>query len=324
MQRFNLDSYVKTVDRKFREHYDGNNAFVASSLTRSTIREIFEYKYPETPWAAGELIYIDTGHHEGSTSVGWHEERDVHSPGSTFVAPDAPAPRADIAGEEHLNRAHTMKVAFGFDLQELLEYEMQGLVSDLPGRKARSARRMHDNDLNGAIMSGVPSLSITGVLNQPGSLQLQAGVYAGTTANWVAATPQEVVDSFEAVYSAIYDGSNGTLTPDTAVFPGKVGRVLRRQNSLANGDSILKWLMDSFPEITKWKVDPRMNAAGLGGSAAMLLYRRDKDHVRAIVPQLLRPMPIFIKGGETEQEFRSRFAGIACPYPTNIAVLSGV
>lgn len=325
MARFRFDAHLKHADRLFRENYDGNNAAIASSLTRSTIRELIEYKYMETPWASGELIYIDTGHHEGATSVDWFEERDVFEPGSTFVADDAPAPMADIAGEQHTNRAHTMKCGFKYDLQELLSYEMQGLSGDLPGSKGRSARRLHDTDFNTAVMSGVPKLSITGVLNQPGSLQLQAGVATGTTADWVGtASPQQVVDSFEAVFSAIDDASGGTIKPDTVVFPGKVGRVLRRQNSLANGDSIMKWLVDSFPEITKWKIDPRMNTAGLGGTAAVLAYKRDRDHLRAITPMYLRPMPIFIRGGRTEQEFRSRFAGIFCPFPTSIAVLSGV
>jgi len=326
MRRINLDSFLKQVGARFRENYDDNGAILATNLTRATVRELFAYKVLDTPWANGDLISLDTSPPEGAQSVDWYMIKDVAPAGSSFVAPGGPFPRVDIAGEGHNNRAHTMGCSFGFELSELQGWELQGLGGSLPEGKARAARRFHDADLNDAIMRGVAALGISGMINMPGSLQLQAGVVAGTTADWLdpLVTPNQITDTFEALYSAIYDGSNGKLKPNTCVIPSKVATRLRRQNSLANGDSIITWLRETFPEITKWEIDPRMNTAGLGGTKAMLLYNRDKDMVWALMPQLLRPLPVYIKHQNTEQAFQSRYAGIACPYPTSVALLSGV
>src|SRR5690606_32943933 len=99
--------------------------------------------------------------------------------------------------------------------------------------------RFHDTNLNAAIMAGKAGKT-TGVVNMPGSLQLIAGTADGTTANWKGVTnPHEITDTFEGVYDAIYSGSKGMLIPNTVVFPTKVMTRLRRQNSLANGDSII-------------------------------------------------------------------------------------
>ena len=319
------DAHLLRTNARLRSTYDDSTAIIASGLTRSTIRTLIEYKVMETPWANGELISLDTSHPEGASSVDWFLEEEGDGGGDGFIAPDGSFPRVDIQGEHQVAIAHTMGCSFGYDLQELLSYEMAGLGGSLPTRKGRAARRYHDRKFNTAVMTGNAKKGITGVLNQPGSYQIQAGVYAGTTGNWTGgATPEQVTDTFQVVYDAIFDGSNGTLRPNTAVLPSRVMKVLRRQNSLANGDSIMKWLKETFPEITKWHIDPRMNTAGLGGTSAMLVYNRDKDHLAAITPMWMRPLPIYIKHQKTEQAFMSRFAGLFCPFPGSIALLSGI
>lgn len=322
--RFNFDGYVDNVKRRFRDHYDDNNSVIAGNLTRATLKELIEYKHSPTMWANGDLISLNTGIDEGADSVDWFMMDDEWPDHDGFIGPDGRFPQIDVKGEVNNNKVHEMGCGFSFKLRELSKWQMQGFNVSLPQAKARATRRFHDSKLNRAILLGASSKSITGVINQPGSYQIIAGTYSGTTGTWSGAAATQITDTVERTYSAIDDGSQGNLKPNTAVLPTTMRNILRRQNSLANGDSIFNWLKDTFKEITKWEFDPLLNTAGLGGTAAMVMYNRDKDHVSALMPMLLRPLPIFIKHEKTTQNFMSAFAGLECPFPTAIAVLSGI
>ena len=327
MQRikFDLNKFMDSQERRLRETFDDNTAAIAGRLTRATIAEVFKYRYAATPWANGELITLDSSINPGATSVDWFGQADGGSPMSAFIANDGPIPFVDVRSEQNHNNVHTMATGFKYDAQEIASAEMAGLGSIVQDKGA-AARRWFDQQLNGAILNGVTGAGMHGMLGIPGSHQMIAGTATGTTAAWATtATPEQIVGSMEAMFGAIDSVTTDTpVMPNTVVFPSTVAPRLRGQKSVATDTTIKAWLEEQFPEITLWKVDSRMNTAGLGSTAAVLMYNRDKDMVRAIMPLKLTPLPLHIKHQNFEQGFRARYGGIVCPFPKAVAVLSGV
>jgi hypothetical protein len=325
------DAFVKALnlhfdhcDRMLHLHRDAHTAAIAGGLTRLTIAEVFKYKHASTPWANKELIQFEGGD-SGATSVDWYSQGEGDTPQSAFQPEDGNIPFIDVFTEPHNQAIHTMLCGFKYSEQEVESYRMMGLSGgNIVSDKAAAAKSFFMRELDTAIRSGVTG-KFFGMFSIPGSSQAIAGTLTGTTADWAGtATPEQIVNSFRVIRQLINTASNDTLIPDTVVFPSTVQGALLDQKSVASDVSVINWLKAAYPEITLWKTDPRQNTAGYNGTAAMIMYNRQRDHLRASMPLMLKPLPLLVQHQKMEQGFRSRFGGLIVPYPKAVAVLSNI
>jgi hypothetical protein len=319
---FDYNAYQANQDARIRQTFDAGTSALMSRLLRATLGQVIEYKYAPTLWANEELIEFDRSVNEGAQSVDWYMESDVAPASDGWGSSNGPIAFSDIAGDQNNNPAHPRLDGYKYDLDEVAAYAYSGRGSIITS-KARSAKRNWSNKMNAAILSGVTG-RFTGVINAPGSSQLVAGTADNTTAAWVlSASPDNIVETLETVRQTFETRTSGNVVPDTVAFPSSIAIALRRQKSLAS-DTIMEWFKAQFPEITKWAFDPRLNTAGIGGTAAMIMYARGSEYLSALVPLDMQPMPLFIRHQFAEQGFRSKYAGLVVPYAGSIAVCSNI
>jgi hypothetical protein len=319
---FDFNGFQKEQDARVRGNFDAGTSALMSRLLRATLGEVIEYKYAPTLWANEELISFDRSINEGATSVDWYMESDVAPAADGWSSANGAIPFADIATDPNNNQVHGRLDGYSYTLDEVAQYAFMGMGS-IVQKKARATVRNRSNRFNAAILSGVTG-KFTGVINAPGSSQLVAGTTDNTTAAWVlSASPDNIVETLETVRQTFETRTSGNIVPDTVAFPSSIAIALRRQKSLVS-ETILQWLQTQFPEITKWAFDPRLNTAGVGGTAAMIMYARGSEYLSALVPLDMQPMPVFIKHQVAEQGFRTKYAGLVVPYAGSIAVCSNI
>jgi hypothetical protein len=313
----NFKNYVQDAARKMA--CDDAQSAYAQHLVTATLQELFRFQYRQTPWASGELISISSNMDAGAASVAWMSLGDVG--GADLVADNATElPTADLQGSLNINKAHTISTSIVYSTQELRQSNMQAMF-DLANEKARSARQAHDRKLDELIRLGSSAHSILGVTNAPGSWHVTA-----TTGNWgTSATAVQIVADFIEAYSTMFDGTGGVEEPDTCVMASSVYvRLATLQNSVASDKPVLGYLKEAFPNITLWKSDAGLNAAGNDGGPAMMLYSRDSSKLKALMPLMFSPLPLQQEGLVFKMAFESRFAGIATPRPKSILKLSNI
>jgi hypothetical protein len=316
MTMFNLNAYVQDAVARMVPRGDQNQSIFVETLVTETLRQLYIKRYPDTPWSTGGLIDIDTSANPGANGVQWVMLGDVGLFKST--ADDAvDLPQIDVEGSTAYNKAINITGAIRYSEQQLQAAEFQNLFS-VATVKADAAKRAYDRTLNNYIRSGSSVDSIAGVTNLPGRFNLVA------TGAWSGLTPSEICDDFIRMFEAIFNGTAGTFTPDTVVFPTSVRAILKAQNSVATNVSIEKFLMENYPEVTKWVYDYGMNTSGSGGVDAVCMYVRDPVVMGALVPEYMRPLPVQAKGLAYEIPMKSRYAGIRNTNPGTVATMYGV
>ena len=299
---------------------DNNQAILVRHLVTSTLSEVFRYEYRKTKWASGQLLSYDTSPNPGSREVGWMELG--HTGTADIVADNAnDIPTADLEGDYNLNKAFTIATAIQFSTQDVRSAQMQGTFN-LASEKAAAAREAVDRKLDELVRFGDASKGITGITAVSGSFHVTA-----TTGNWgTSATAAQILADFNVAYSAIFNGTQGVEEPDTMVFPSSVwARVSTLFANPTGGDTtVLVFLKEAYPNITLWTYDAGLNAAGDAGGAAAMLYSRDRNRVRGIMPMALTPRPLEQHGLVMKMVMEQRYAGLATPRPRSICKISNI
>jgi hypothetical protein len=319
MSKF-FKQYAMDSARVMTGHVDDAQSIWARNLVTSTLQQLYMWEYRQTPWASGELIDINSGGvDEGAESVAWLEAGNVGAAG--IVATNATnIPYADVQGQLNLGKAHTIATAIQYTTQDLRAARLQGMF-DIATLKAASAREAYDRQLDELIRLGSVPSSITGIVNAPGSWDVTA-----TTGTWTTvATPSQMLADFYLAYNAIRTGTNGVENPNTAVFAQPLwNRISTTQNSIASDVTVLEFLKRAYPNISLWKEDSGLDAAGATGGYCVMLYDRSQTRVEALLPMVLKPLPMERKGLVFEMAFEARYAGLATHRPKSIARLSGL
>jgi hypothetical protein len=311
-----LNTYVKDSADRMVGHADQNQSIWVENLLTHTLAELFRYKYPATPWANGDLITIDTSAPPGANGIQWEMMGDVGQFAS--VADDAEdLPQVDLQGSTQYNKAFSIAAFIKYTEQQMQASEMQGNFN-IANEKGQAARRAYDRTLNGYIRVGNAATSTLGVTNLAGRKDIP------TTGAWSGLSPSQIVADFTSAFSQVFDGTAGVFTPDSVVFPTSARSILKEQNSVATNVSIEKFLMETFPEITKWTYDYGMNTSGRGSTAAMVMYVREPGVLRALLPEFMRPLTVQAQGLGWKVPFKSRYAGILCTNPGTICTLFGI
>ena len=322
--KHNLNMRVRNVCdsvKSYYGHYDAAQSVFAANLVNATIQELFRYEYPTTRWANGDLIDFRTDIDRGALTYQYGQVGSVGSgePGAEgIVAHNATdIPEVDLNGEFPVGRIHTLACSFSFSEQDLDSARLQGMF-DLAAEKARAAKEKHDRDLNALIAFGSASHALEGITNGTGITVLPA-----TTGNWATATALQITNDFAAAYDLMVASTGGVEEPDTAVLaPSIHARLMGLQNSVASDVSVLTYLSEQYG--IKFEKEASMSLADGEGGNAMLLYRRDRTKVSAVMPLYLEPTPPQFLGLVTKVVLRSRFGGVMIPRPLSILRLDGI
>jgi len=285
----------------------------ARNLVLSTLSELFRWEYRGTPWASGELISIGPwGISGGAREYGYLEIGHV---GLAGIVADGSSdlPTATLEGDYHTSRIFTVATSIYYSTQDIRASREQGFF-DIASEKVAAAREAHDRLINDLIVNGDASLGLSGVLTIPG-LSVVA-----TTGDWATtATAAQIVADFGLAWSAIFDETDAIENPDAAVFPAAVWtRLTTLINSTSSDITVLDFLKRSYPGISLWTYDPSLP------SDTAVVYSRDKNRLRVVMPLSLQPLPLVQDGLQFRMAFESRFGGVMSPKPKSRALLTGI
>jgi hypothetical protein len=319
-----LNQRIKNVCDSVGEYFgrmDAGEGVFARNLVTATIQELYKFEYPSTRWANGELIDWQTGIDAGAKEFGYLQAGSVGGgePGASGIVADnaTDIPEVDVNGDYHLGRVHTVACSFSYSYQDLESARLQGLF-DMAQLKAQSAKEKHDRDLNALMAFGSAPHGLEGITNATGITVLPA-----TTGNWATATALQINTDFSTAFDLIVAQSGGVEEPTHAVLsPGIFSRLKGLQNSGASDVSVMSYIEDSYG--IKFEKENTMATADASGGNAMLLYRKDRSRVAAVMPRYLTPVPVQFHGLSMKVVMWSRFAGIMVPRPLSILRLDGI
>ncbi|MCK5236745.1 MAG: DUF2184 domain-containing protein [Deltaproteobacteria bacterium] len=233
-------------------------------------------------------------------------------------------PRADVYGEEVSATIKGFGVSYGWSVQEIrrnaLAARTTGRDPRLTDRKAMAARRAADEVVNTAALEGFLTLGIPGFINFPGTTE--AVNPGGTT--FANKTPDEIIATLSAHFSAVSVPTNGREVPDTYLCPLTQFNILRHTRIPATGVSLLSYLRDNFPEITKWEWLQELDGAGAAGSDRAFMYPRDSQNLELHLPLPFTTYTAQVKNLEWVIPCEVRTGGVLIYYPLSVAYMDGI
>jgi hypothetical protein len=225
-------------------------------------------------------------------------------------------------------RVGTIGQGYQVHLPELQAAQMSGL--QLEAEEARAAGRFIENLQDKAAAIGEPSLSTTGLLNNPdvrvntvsGGLGFQAKIDAGNA--------QKVLEDLNGAMSDMVKFSKGQIRPNRCVMGFDVYRILDSSlfgtTGYYTGQSLLTAWFNSNPYIKStdaiilWDY---AETASSTGSSRVVFYNNDPQFIDVAIPMEMNSVPPQNDGLAISVFMWSRFSGTRVKQPMAVVYLDG-
>ncbi len=322
MDRAYLDALCKMVSNQPQVravfHGDKESGIFASQLVLATFNELFRHEFRATKWMNGGLIQLNTSINEGATSYSWVES--IRNGRAGIVADNATdIPAAELTGENNVRGIKTVADYVTYSTQEVRSARFQNLF-DMAAEKAAAAREAMDLELNDLIRSGSPVHGLDGVVDQPGII-----IQNAITGNWQTATAAQIVEDVRTAINTIINESDGVEVPNVVLFDvASFTRIATLQNSTASDITVLQFLRQAFPMVSRWDWEPGLKDVSATGGPSMLVYNTDPRKMRAVFPMMMRALPPQQEGLVFKLTFETRFGGVMTQRPRSVLRLDGV
>jgi len=295
---------------------DAQEAVHARAMVEQTLAEVFRSEFPELKLANGGLIAVSSEVDEGANEYGYnkiegHPRAAVGAPNATDI------PESTVSGGRELRDVQSIYTAFSYTTQDVRHFRMGG-VMDIISEKGSNAREALDIQRDSLIAFGNQELGLHGFYNHVG-LEVVSAATTAFTGDWnnSSRTGVEISDDFKLIVNQMMNGTEFVETPNTALFPTTVWNTLmdKLHNPTGGDRTVMDKLKSTYPMITKWDWEPKLNTAGKGGTPAVLVYNKDKRRQRVVRPMVARALPPERAGLTFKVVLEERFGGVVMPKP---------
>ncbi|SFU71013.1 DUF2184 domain-containing protein [Alicyclobacillus macrosporangiidus] len=165
--------------------------------------------------------------------------------------------------------------------------KLQGIGRSLDDILDKGIRLNYNKSIDNVVYVGVPSLGVTGLVNDPNVTASAAPNGASGQSTWQSKTPQEILDDVNSIIQATWQASEYDLTGmanHILIPPAQYSYLVGRTVSQAGNISILQFLLennlgrnqgiDLVIAPSRW-----CTGAGVGGKDRMVAYVNDEDRV---------------------------------------------
>lgn len=237
-------------------------------------------------------------------------------------------PRVDVFGEEKSVKPKRFGAAFGYSIFEIKK-AARGNVS-LKMMKADAAYRAMAEKLDNILWNGAPKQGIQGFLDYPGiqEYSVALGATGGTDAEkklWSNKTPSEIYADMRAMIKIPLINTNEIERPNTLLLPTEQCELIKDiQFSTGSDLTIMEYFKRNNPGVEVVSVS-YLKDKGDGGTARMVAYVKDADHLTQEFPVPFKQEPEF-----QEDEFNYRVsvwaehAGVIVYYPSSVIFGDGI
>ncbi len=245
---------------------------------------------------------------------------------AAWAADYSKGPRVDLFGEEASSYIRGMKVAYGYNVDEMRAAQMQGLGLDQ--RKANSARRAIAQLQDQAIWTG-DGPSLLGLLNQSNTTSFTVPAGVSTSKAWTAKTPQEILDDMFGIEAAIIDGSSNIEKPDTLLLPlSRYNLIARTRLGDGSDMTVLKFFLEHSVSVKSVLRTHRLESedAAYGKNVSskftgkrMVCYKRDPEKLGYIESLPFTQLAPQYDGYEVITHCEAKSGGVVSFFPKSIA-----
>ena len=204
-------------------------------------------------------------------------------------------PLADVERGRYEQPVELAAIGYRYTAEELGQAMMvPGL--NLSIDRAAAAVRAYEEFMDGIALRGVPPAGgdkgWTGLINDPNVIAgTVASDGAGASTQWSAKTPDQILRDINTLLTGVYTGSLTVEMADTLLLPVALLDLIATTARTATSDTtILEHLRrnNTYTAITGAPLTIRavrgLEAAGAGGAARMVAYRRDPQVVKLHLP----------------------------------------
>lgn len=224
-------------------------------------------------------------------------------------------PRADVRGREVSVVVRGIGDSYGYTQQDLRAALASG--SNLPGRKADSARSAVARKENALKIVGDVDYGMFGLVNHP-----NIPVVTPTTANWTTATGDQIVTDATALLNAVINQSNGVHTPNVLGMTNQTrGLLFSKRMSGASQMLAGEAIQNQFPNV-EFVVAQELRGKGAAGVDILVAAERDVDNYYYDSAMPFTQHPPQARNLELVVPCEARAAGLIVVRPLALAVMS--
>jgi len=277
--------YAAQMDPDVQTRLDAAGTAVFARQFEFIEQEITRTEF--SPLKSEEFIPYDTSVPAGTLSV---THRTITQTGNAgFVDHYADdLPHADIYAEEFTVKVEDLGVQYFWTVRDMQRAAIDPTIRLEPERKQSAIdamRRKHDHVASvGSLQHGR-----TGFLNSD-----LVPLIVSNTLNWTESTSTaDIVAAIQKLWTSIPTVTLDVEHPDTLLLPTAIHTLLGSKPYSPNHPelTVLKWLEKNLPglkTIGRWE---RLSDAGVGGTRRIVAYRKSKDVVKYIAPELFAEEP---------------------------------
>lgn len=226
-------------------------------------------------------------------------------------------PRVDALAMEFPAPIKSLGASYGFSIQDMRRSALAG--SQLDNRRAKAARRAHEQAFDDIMATGNAAAGILGFLNNP-----NVPVVAVTTGTWVtlSATPLQMIQDLNDLVNSIILATLETFVPNVLLLSNISFQRINTTPMSTTGDAdktVLRYFLDNNPYITEIDQWNKLAAAGAGATSRAVAYKRDEEVLAGVEPQPFEQFPPQPRNLEFVVPTHSRIGGVRIQYPLAMA-----
>jgi hypothetical protein len=228
-------------------------------------------------------------------------------------------PRVDSLAKEFPAPIKSLGASYGFSIQDMRRAAMSG--SQLDARRARAARRAHEQSFDDIVAFGNADAGLGGMTNNA-----NVPIVPAVTGTWITsvATPLQMIEDLNELVNSIILATLETFIPNTLLLDNTSFQRINSTPMSTTGDAdktVLRFFLDNNPYITDVDQWNKLNAAGAGGVSRAIAYQRSEEVLAAVEPQPFEQFPPQARNLEFVIPTHSRVGGVRVQYPLAIAYM---
>lgn len=282
--------------------------------------QTYDAKPPEAKGLA--LVPMASGIPVGTTEITY---RRYFEAGESKVIADYAEdyPRVDVFGEEHTGKVYDIGASYGYSIREIRASMLAG--KGLDQRRALGVRRSNERKLNRMTLLSSTDCGTFGMLDYPGITEstLPADGIGGSK-SWRNKDADQILRDLTDLMNAIIHPTNGQEVPDTLLLPLNVFTHLNTKRLGSTEISLLKYIRDNFPQITRIDWLNELTGIGRGGTNRVFMGKIDSDHIENQIITYFEQLDTEHKGGSYLIPCQSTTAGVIIYYPMAFTYADGI
>lgn len=290
--------------------------------------QVYEIPYPDIRYRG--LIPIDTSAGEWAPSVTFFSTDGVGR-ARWFNGGAQDLPHAELIRAKYESSIRMAGAAYSYDLAELGQAALLG--RNLSTDKANVVRRVSEEFIDNVAMFGDANVGFAGLVNNAtvSATTAPATGTAGATA-WASKTAPLILADINAALLAPYTATNTVETADTLLLPiADFALISSTPFNAYSEKTILQYIKEAnvYTARTGQPLTIEgvygLDTAGAGGTARMVVYRKDPMVVKMHMPMPLKFFPPWQTGPiQFEVPAIFRFGGVDIRRPGAFRYVDGI